>query len=127
MIPVGDSHDHTVLETAIRGVVQKQLSLDTAESAHVAEEEEGRMVDRRVDPTPTFVVATKYFAPKGAATVFRSYDSKNERADTCFIWQAARATKAAPTYFPPITIDEPKSEEESAMQFPTTGSLVLPS
>ena len=38
---------------------------------------------------------------------FRSYESSWEVNDDCFIWQACRATSAAPTFFPPIMIGNP--------------------
>ena len=37
----------------------------------------------------------------------RTYSSKHEEAINCTIWQAARATSAAPTFFEPIEIGSP--------------------
>jgi len=64
------------------------------------------MADNR-DSVPTFVVATKGLHADGPPTLFRSYQCKGYNADKCAIWEAARATSAAPTFFKPITIALP--------------------
>jgi len=101
-IPFRDNQcrfDHKPLEQAVQEVVQKALNCDGFEE---------KLVDTRPDRIPTFVVSTKQYAPKGTATIFRSYDCDEYSADICRIWEAARATSAAPTFFQPITIVEPK-------------------
>lgn len=40
-----------------------------------------------------------------AATLFRTYEPRRGRLIDCKIWEAARATSAAPTFFEPIEID----------------------
>ena len=37
----------------------------------------------------------------------RSYESSWDAMDDCSIWEACRATSAAPTFFPPISIGDP--------------------
>jgi patatin-like phospholipase/acyl hydrolase len=103
IVPVGDNQcrfDYNKLESAIQAVVKKKLKTkdsnipmaDTAEQAIVV---------------PTFVVATKGLNAGGTPTLFRSYQCEGHNADKCYIWQAARATSAAPTFFKPTTIDIP--------------------
>lgn len=43
----------------------------------------------------------------GSPKVFRSYSGKGIGPSLCPIWQAARATSAAPTYFKEMYIDTP--------------------
>ena len=38
---------------------------------------------------------------------FRTYEASWNVIDDCLIWQACRATSAAPTFFPPIMIGKP--------------------
>jgi predicted acylesterase/phospholipase RssA len=38
---------------------------------------------------------------------FRSYESSRDVIDDCLIWEACRATSAAPTLFPPMMIGNP--------------------
>ncbi|KAJ7262822.1 FabD/lysophospholipase-like protein [Mycena rebaudengoi] len=53
----------------------------------------------------TFVCAQSAHTMRGNIPVlFRTYDSPNEPAATCAIWEAARATSAAPTFFKRIEI-----------------------
>lgn len=40
---------------------------------------------------------------------FRSYESSRDVTDDCLIWEACRATSAAPTFFPPIMIGNPSA------------------
>ena len=90
-------------------MIRKALDAIAAkESGHARTEDSERMVDQRPNRTPTFVVATKMYAASGSATLFRSYSCKKGNADRCFIWEAARATTAAPSFFAPITINDPK-------------------
>ncbi|KAJ7438759.1 FabD/lysophospholipase-like protein [Mycena latifolia] len=61
----------------------------------------------------TFVCAQSAHAMRGNIPVlFRTYDSPHERAATCTIWEAARATSAAPTFFKRIEIG-PTSRAEA--------------
>lgn len=57
---------------------------------------------------PTFAVAKIATHTDGPPKVFRSYSGKGIRPDRCPIWQAARATSAAPSYFKEMYIDNPR-------------------
>src|SRR5438046_520165 len=59
------------------------------------------------ETVPTFVVATKALHADGPPTLFRSYQCRGHNADKCAIWEAGRATSAAPTFFKPIKIKVP--------------------
>lgn len=52
----------------------------------------------------TFVIAKMEGNINAPATIFRSYTVPGEPKTKCPIWQAARATTAAPTYFKSISI-----------------------
>jgi patatin-like phospholipase/acyl hydrolase len=56
---------------------------------------------------PTFVVAKFASDVVGPPEIFRSYFGENVAPSQCKIWQAARATSAAPSFFKEITIDQP--------------------
>jgi Patatin-like phospholipase len=57
---------------------------------------------------PTFVVATKrHHINSPEPKLFRSYECKGTLADRCMLWEAARATTAAPTFFREIVITYP--------------------
>ena len=63
------------------------------------------MKDPRKEACKTFVVATSIRAG-GAAVRMQAYDSRTAFAFPALIWEAARATSAAPTFFKPIVIDD---------------------
>ena len=97
VIPVGDDtcrFDYKKLENAIKAVVKDQL-----------QDEDAVMADNSADKVPTFVVATKGIRAEAPPTLFRSYQSEDHDASECTIWEAGRATSAAPTFFKPIQID----------------------
>ena len=55
----------------------------------------------------------------------RTYASKHEEALNCTIWQAARATSAAPTFFVPIEIGSPtKSFIDAGLGFNNPGQAL---
>jgi len=55
----------------------------------------------------TFVVAVTQSYVDSPPKRFRSYATKTRLADNCEIWEAARATTAASTFFDPMTIGSP--------------------
>jgi len=102
IIPIGDDQcrfDYRQLEHAIKDIVRKKLH-----------DENAIMADIREEPgnVPTFVVATKALHADEPSTLFRSYQCQGHSPSTCAIWEAGRATSAAPTFFKPIKIKIPR-------------------
>ncbi|KAF8588358.1 FabD/lysophospholipase-like protein, partial [Ramaria rubella] len=54
-----------------------------------------------------FVIAVSKAFANAPPRIFRSYRTKSKRADSCAIWEAARATTAATTFFDPIQMGSP--------------------
>src|SRR5437667_6244003 len=55
----------------------------------------------------TFVVATSAANAEGPAVLFQSYTCEGYNANKCSIWQAARRTSAAPSFFRKMFVDVP--------------------
>jgi predicted acylesterase/phospholipase RssA len=102
-IPVDDDQcrfDHNVLEGAIKSIIKERLN-----------DEDCRM--NAIPKTsnkicPTFVVSKKAFNLGAPPTIFRTYSGEEVRPNKCTLWQAARATSAAPSFFMPMFIDTPR-------------------
>jgi len=86
--------DHVVLEDIFKRVIRE---------SPLALEPDAPLRDH--GGCKTFVVAIKLRGAGSIASIMRSYDTATADASTALIWQAARATSAAPTFFDPITID----------------------
>ena len=86
-------YDYSVLEQNVEKILKK---------AGVAHETE--LYDDREDCCRTFVVAKRHLSHDSAAVLFRSYQVDGTEIP-CTILEAARATSAAPTYFPEMEID----------------------
>lgn len=99
-VPSGDDRcrfDYNKLESAIKSLVKGKLNKENSSLADSGE---------ITGAVPTFVVATKGLHADGPATLFRSYQCTGHNANKCCIWEAARATSAAPAFFKPVTISE---------------------
>ncbi|EMD61159.1 hypothetical protein COCSADRAFT_239773 [Bipolaris sorokiniana ND90Pr] len=86
-----ETFDYKVLEKVIKEIVSEHLGSDTA-SGNV------KLYQDR-PKCPIFVCATTV---NGDIQRLRSYPSTTEEPFNCTIWEAARATSAAPTFFAPI-------------------------
>jgi len=86
--------DHNTFERQIKEIVTSQgLDRDTP------------LGQTRPDGCKTFVVATSLRA--GRPVLMQTYDNyPSTETFPAFIWQAARATSAAPAFFEPIMIDD---------------------
>ena len=63
------------------------------------------MFDDRDDSPKAFVVAKRHLSHDSAPVLFKSYEVDGTEI-LCTVLQAARATMAAPTYFPPKEIED---------------------
>jgi hypothetical protein len=100
-IPVGEDgyrFNHVDLEEGIKKIVKERLGSES----HIM------CAPTRTPSCRTFVVAKLAKDTGGAPHLFRSYNaSHSNRASSCAIWEAGRATSAAPTYFTAMTIAKP--------------------
>lgn len=70
-----------------------------------------KMADHHPRCARTFVLAVKkHNVNNQAARRVRTYATKTSPADTCEIWEAGRATSAAPSYFPSIKIPDEQGQ-----------------
>ena len=100
-IPVGDNQcrfDYNILEITIKAIINDRLKPEDCSMLSVSN------LHYRV--FPTFVIAKKAANADGPPTVFRSYSGDDIRSSRCAIWQAARATSAAPSFFKEMHIDK---------------------
>jgi predicted acylesterase/phospholipase RssA len=103
-IPVGDDccrFDYNILEAEIKSLVEERLG----DKAH------GISAKPKPPKIPnqchTFVVAQMAESVTAPPTIFRSYHGEGVSKSKCAIWEAARATSAAPSFFKPMTIKNP--------------------
>ena len=101
-IPIGDDQcrfDATVLENVIKHLIEEKLGNTNASIADT------NSLDSEL--CPTFVVATSAANAEGPPVLFRSYGCEGFNANKCAIWQAARCTSAAPSFFKRMFVDVP--------------------
>jgi patatin-like phospholipase/acyl hydrolase len=100
-IPVGDKQcrfDFNVLEKKVKELIAHRLG----------HENHPMLVNRSaLLGCRTFVVAKMAGNITATPAIFRSYSVEGEPRTRCALWQAARATTAAPTFFAPMPIDDP--------------------
>jgi Patatin-like phospholipase len=102
VIPTGDDccrFDASILESVIKNLVKQKLRDENTTMADPAQAE-GSFC-------PTYVVAMSASSAEGPPTLFRSYRCDGFNANKCTIWQAARATSAAPSFFKSMFVDVP--------------------
>jgi len=103
-IPVGDDccrFDYNILEAEIKRLVEERLG----------DKDHGMSAKPKPPKLPkqchTFVVAQMAESVTAPPTIFRSYHGEGVSKSKCAIWEAARATSAAPSFFKPMTIRNP--------------------
>ena len=85
-------------------ILEKEIKTIVANAVDGGQDPSSILKDEHPQLCHTFVVATRLKA--GAPVRMRSYGTQNDDAFEASIWQAGRATSAAPTFFVPITIND---------------------
>lgn len=109
VVPIGDDRcrfSHKDLADAVKSVVLKKLGDKhvTMGSAPDITVQSTIELDKKLKACPTFVVATRGLVANGPPVLFRSYGPE---AATCTIWEAARATSVAASFFKAVQIQDP--------------------
>jgi len=103
-IPVGDDRcrfDFNTLEAKLKELIEQRLGNKDHVMYAVPKPPKTLMQCR------TFVVAQMASNVTAPPTIFRSYNAEGVSRSKCAIWEAARATSAAPSFFKPMTINNP--------------------
>lgn len=100
VIPSGDDECrfcYQKFERAIQSIIKNKIG----------DENSLMMESMDNDSCPTFILATKGSYTHGEPYLFRSYRWKLSEPSHCKIWQVARASTAAPSFFKPLCISDP--------------------
>jgi hypothetical protein len=119
-IPTGDDwcrFDAKPLEDIIKKIVRENAGHEGAIMADISGD--------GVCLCPTFVVSTPAIAADGPPKCFRSYKLMGVSPDQCAIWEAARATTAAPSFFRPVFIGTPAQCSEFGLACTASSSSSL--
>ena len=103
-IPIGDDRcrfDFSTMERKIQELVEQRLG----DKNHIMSAKP--KPPKTVPQCRTFVVAQMGIDVTAVPSLFRSYTVEGVPRTRCKIWEAARATSAAPSFFKPIKIDDP--------------------
>ena len=103
-IPVGDDKcrfDFNTLESKIKELIQERLGDKDHVMSAISKPSKTPLQCR------TFVVAQMANNLTALPTIFRSYNAEGVSKSKCAIWEAARATSAAPSFFKPMRIQNP--------------------
>jgi len=123
VIPKGDHisrFDHNIFEEVVKNLIKRKLKNESALMAETTSTE--------YTPCPIFVVANSVTNADAPPVLFRSYDRKGQSAAECYIWQATRATSAAPSFFKPMRIEIPKPGRfyiDGGLRYNNPSKLVL--
>lgn len=103
-IPLGDDRcrfDFNVLEANVKELIKQRLGNEDHVMSTKSE------LPKAPRQCRTFVVAQMAGNVTAPPTIFRSYNAEGVSKAKCAIWEAARATSAAPSFFKPMTIENP--------------------
>lgn len=103
-VPYGDNKcrfDYNILEKSVQKLIEERLGDKNHTMSAKPKGPNGPTQCR------TFDVARLMENVTAGPIIFRSYSSEEESKSKCPIWQAARATTAAPTFFKPMCITDP--------------------
>jgi predicted acylesterase/phospholipase RssA len=101
-VPVGDDQcrfDFNIFETKVKELIEQRLG------------DKNHIISKSSKDHPqchTFVVAKMAGNINALPTIFRSYYAEGVPKSKCAIWEAARATTAAPSFFKPMAIPNPQ-------------------
>ena len=111
MIPRGTQYDANRLEREFKKIVASHLSRNL-ERAEVGNGDTEPLEDPLGEKCcKTFVLALHASVASGVPLRLRTYRSRSDYPTRdCTVWQAARATSAAPTFFDPVTFGMPPAK-----------------
>jgi uncharacterized protein YgiB involved in biofilm formation len=94
----GAQYDADTMEEKMKAIIKEKTG-----------DAEAKMKDPlKKECCKTFVVATARDYADAPPFKLRTYSTEEFPADNCTIWQAARATSAATTFFDPVTFGVPR-------------------
>lgn len=101
-IPTGDDQcrfDYNILESFIKNIIKEKLGDESCAM---------NAIPNTAKHCSTFVVAKTAANINAPPTIFRTYRGAQVQPSKCALWQAARATSAAPTFFKSILVEPPR-------------------
>lgn len=123
LIAMGRTYNAKPLEDIVKELVSKKLKNETEKEKLLDDSKKCKVYEAshtRTHPLtfpPRFVMAFDKEKPNNTGPVYlRSYTSQEIFLSNIKIWEAARATSAAPMYFDPMKVVDTASEDKTVYQ-----------